>query len=132
MTDFNGDDDALDRVLHVAKLEAQGFDSVMIEALITHVKSLDLRRRIERRRVRLLRRALRAWDKGKPGLTIKFLKRFQWSARIRSGRGIPGADADALIAEAGDIIDVLEAQYPECTQKDSGAAKRKKRDRRRY
>jgi len=117
MTDLNGDDDALDMVLHVAQLETQVYDPpVMIEALITHVKSLDLRRRIERRRVLLLRLALRAWDKGKPCLTIKFLKLFQWSARVRSGRGIPEADADALVAEAGDIIYVLEEQYPECTR----------------
>ena len=115
-TDLNGDADARDMVLHVAKLETYTSPDDMIAALTAHLKSLDLRRRIERGRVVLLRLAQRAMDRDKPCLSMKFLRVFQRSVRVRSGHGIPEADAAALIAEAGDIIDVLEEQYPECTQ----------------
>lgn len=116
MTDLNGDADALDMVLHVAKLQTTMSLDDMIAALIVHVKSLGLHRRIERSRVVLLRLAQRALDKDKPCLSMKFLEMSQWSVRVRSGHGILAADAAALIAEAGHIIDVLEEQSPECAR----------------
>lgn len=130
MADLNGDADALDMVLHVARLEAQVSPDDMIAALIAHVKSLDLRRRVKRSRVALLRLSQRALDRDKPCLSMKFLKVFQWSVRVRSGRGIPEADATALIAEAGDIIDALEEQYPECARHHHRRHRRNRRHRR--
>ena len=115
MTDLNGDGDAFDIVLHVATLETQMSPDDMIAALIAHVSSLDLRHGIERSRVVLLKLVQRAMDKDKPCLSMKLLEVFQ-SVHVRSGRGIPEADAVALIAEAGDIIDVLKEQYPECAR----------------
>lgn len=117
--DLNGDGDAGDLVLHVAKLDLQPLSaSDMIEALIAHVKSLDLHRRVERRHVALLRLAQRALDKDKPCLSMKLLKLFQWSVHKTPRRWIPAADASELIEEAGDIIDVLEAEYPDCARHD--------------
>ena len=115
MTDLNGDGDAFDIVLHVATLQTQMSPDDMIAALIAHVSSLDLRHGIERSRVVLLKLVQRAMDKDKPCLSMKLLEVFQ-SVHVRSGRGIPEADAVALIAEAGDIIYVLKEQYPECAR----------------
>ena len=116
MADLNGDDDALDIVLHVANLETQMSPDYMIAALIAHVKSLDLHRRVERSQVLMLRQAQRALDKDKPCKSIKFLEVFQSLVHVRSGRDISEADAAALIAEAGDVIDVLKEQHPECAR----------------
>ena len=114
MADLNGDGDALDMVLHVANLETWTSPQDMLEALIAHVKSLDLHRRTERRLVLMLRLAQRGLDKDKPCLAMKFLEAFQRLVHVRSRHRVP--EAAALIAEAKDIIDVLEEQYPECAR----------------
>ena len=82
----------------------------MFEMLIAHASSLA-----PREGVVLLNQAQRAYDRGKPCQAIKFLELFQRSVRKRSGRSLAEADAAALIAEAGNIIDLLEEKYRECS-----------------
>ena len=107
MMDLNGDGDALDFVLHVTDVTPPLSPVEMIDALIVHVQSLGLPRRIERSRVVILRLARRALERGRTRLAIRFLRIFRFSVRIRAGHGIPRDDARALIEEATEIIQLL-------------------------
>jgi ELWxxDGT repeat protein len=78
-----------------------------VRNLLAHVRSLGLDRGMENNLASKLDQALRVLEDGDPGndaKAAKSLEGFIQQVKIHRGKKIPPAQADALIAEAGEIV----------------------------
>ncbi len=112
LTDFNGDGDTGDIVLHVADVSPQTPQD-RIEALVALVRSMGLPPNTEGLLLRFLRFAGEALDRGKPCRAMGWLRTLDNVARAQEAK-LPQPESSELREQSRSILLQLRDENPSC------------------